>query len=72
MANAVKVRPSYVVLRQVREGRFELVREVERRPGRPAKASRGDAVLDAVGREPADGEIHVGLPSSEWRLGFDW
>ena len=72
MANAVRAKPSYVVLRQGRKGEFELVGEVERRPGRPAKASRGDAVRDALGRDPADGEIYVVLPCSEWRLGFNW
>ena len=71
IASATETRPSYVVLRQIRQGQFELVGEVERRPGRPAKVSRGDAVLDAAGREPADGEVYVVLPRSEWRLGFD-
>ncbi len=72
MTKVANAKPSYVVLRQVRDNQFELVGEVVRRPGQPAKVSRGSAVLDAAGREPAEGEVYVVLPRSEWQLGFEW
>ncbi len=72
MTKVANAKPSYVVLRQVRVNQFELVGEVVRRPGQPAKVSRSSAVLDAAGRDPAEGEVYVVLPRSEWQLGFEW
>ena len=61
----------YVVLQQLPSGDWRIVGEVDRRPGLPARKSRGQAVRDVLGREPASGEVFAVLPSSEWRLGLD-
>ncbi len=61
----------YVVLQQVGAEEWRVVGEVARRPGLPARRSRGQAVRDALGREPEQGESFAVLPSSEWRLGLD-
>ncbi|GAB3431728.1 hypothetical protein [Flindersiella endophytica] len=68
----VPPRPTYVVLRQVGDGRFELVGEVERRPGLTAKVGRRAAIVEAIGREPDPGEVYAAVARSEWRIGFDW
>jgi hypothetical protein len=61
----------YVVFRQVGPDDWRIVAEVGRRPGLPARRSRGQAVRDAIGREPEDGEVFAVLPRSEWRNGLD-
>lgn len=65
-------RPAYVVLREVADGTWQLVGEVDRRPGLPARRGRAKAVEDALGRVPAEGERLAVLPRSEWRVGLDW
>jgi hypothetical protein len=58
----------YVVLREAEPGRWEFIGDVDRRPGLPARKSRVQAIRDALGREPADGEVYAALPRSEWRV----
>jgi hypothetical protein len=62
---------AYVVLQRVGEDEWRVVGEVARRPGLPARRSREQAVRDALGRDPADGEAFAVLPRSEWRLSLD-
>jgi hypothetical protein len=61
----------YIVLQQVGDHDWRLVGEVGRRPGLPARRSRGQAVRDVLGREPRDDEAFAVLPRSEWRNGLD-
>ncbi|MGZ8688384.1 MAG: hypothetical protein ACXWZP_08140 [Gaiellaceae bacterium] len=61
----------YLVLQQVRGNEWRLVGEVDRRPGLPARKSRGQAVRDVLGREPEEGEVFAVLPRSEWRNALD-
>jgi hypothetical protein len=61
----------YVVLVQVGADEWRFLGEVARRPGLPARKSRGQALRDVLGREPDDGEVFAVLPRSEWRLGLD-
>jgi len=61
----------YVVLQQTPAGDWRVVGEVGRRPGLPARRSRGQAVRDVLGRDPEDGETFAVLPRSEWRLGLE-
>jgi hypothetical protein len=58
----------YVVLREAEAGRWVVVGDVDRRPGLTARNSRVQAVRDAIGREPAEGEVYAALPRSEWRV----
>jgi len=58
----------YVVLQQLGDDEWRLLGEVDRRPGLPARKSRAQAVVDVLGRQPADGEVFAVLPRSEWRL----
>ena len=58
----------YVVLREAEAGRWVVVGDVDRRPGLTARNSRVQAVKDAIGREPAEGEVYAALPRSEWRV----
>jgi len=61
----------YVVLQQLGDREWRVLGEVDRRAGLPARKSRAQAVRDVLGREPADGEVFLVLPRSEWRLGLD-
>jgi hypothetical protein len=65
-------KPGYVVLRQSGEGRYELIGEARRRPGRTARVARAEAIREAAGCEPRPGEVYVAILRSEWRIGFDW
>jgi hypothetical protein len=46
--------------------------EIGRRPGLPARRSRGQAIRDVLGREPRPDEKFAVLPRSEWRLSLDY
>ena len=61
----------YVIFQQVGSDEWRLIGEVARRPGLPARRSRGQAVRDVLGREPRDGEVFSVLPRSEWRNALD-
>jgi len=61
----------YVVFQQVGDEEWKLLAEVGRRPGLPARRSRGQAVRDVIGREPRADETFAVLPRSEWRNGLD-
>jgi len=56
-----------VVLREAGAGQWVVVGDVDRQPGLTARKSRVQAVRDAIGREPAEGEVYAALPRSEWR-----
>lgn len=58
----------YVVLQQVGPEEWRVVGEVGRRPGLPARRSRGQAIRDVLDREPRDDEHFAVLPRSEWQL----
>ncbi|HEV8179827.1 MAG TPA: hypothetical protein VGP54_05945 [Gaiellaceae bacterium] len=61
----------YVVLQQVTPDTWRVVGEVGRKPGLPARQSRAQAVRDALGREPGEGETFAVLPRSEWQLSLE-
>jgi hypothetical protein len=63
---------TYVVLREVGPDRWEVVGEVARRPGLPARRSRAQAIADVLGRTPRADEKFAVLPRSEWRLSLDY
>jgi|HubBroStandDraft_6_1064221.scaffolds.fasta_scaffold3180525_1 hypothetical protein len=58
----------YVVLREASAGHWIVISEVGRRPGLTARNSRVQAVRDAIGGEPAEGEAYAVVPRSEWRV----
>ena len=58
----------YIVLQELGDDEWRLLGDVDRRPGLPARKSRAQAVVDVLGRQPADGEVFAVLPRSEWRL----
>jgi hypothetical protein len=63
---------AYVVFQKTDAGDWRVIREVGRRPGLPARQSRAQAIRDALGRAPADGEVFAVLLRSEWRLSLDY
>ena len=64
--------PGFVVLRQVGEGRWELLGEVERTRGLSARAARSRAILDATNGSARAGEVYAAVLRSEWRVALDW
>jgi hypothetical protein len=64
--------PGFVVLRQRGEGKWELLGEVPRKRGLPARAARTQAILDATGGKARDGEVYAAVLRSEWRIAMDW
>jgi hypothetical protein len=64
-------RGGYLVFQRTGDDRWRLVAEVDRRPGLPARKSRGQAVRDAIGREPKEAEVFAVLARSEWRNALD-
>jgi len=63
---------AYVVFQRLREDDWRSIGEVDRRPGLPARKSRGQAIRDVLGREPQEDEVFAVLPRSEWRLSLDY
>jgi hypothetical protein len=64
--------PGFVVLRQVGEGRWDLLGEFERKPGMTARAARSQAIMDATGGNAKAGEVYAAVLRSEWRVAIDW
>jgi hypothetical protein len=64
--------PAFVVLRQVGPDAWELLGEVSRRRGLPARAARTQAILDATGGEAKEGEVYAAVLRSEWRIALEW
>jgi hypothetical protein len=62
----------YIVLRETATDTWQVVGEVPRPPGLPARRGRARAVADVLGRPPAPGERFAVVPRSEWRVGLDW
>lgn len=58
----------YVVLREVEDGHWYLVGDVDRQPGLTARASRVQAVQDATNGTARPGEVYAAVPRSEWRV----
>jgi hypothetical protein len=64
--------PGFVVLRELADGKWELLGEVPRRRGLPARAARSRAILDATGGEAKARETYAAVLRSEWRIAQDW
>jgi hypothetical protein len=62
----------YVVLQQVGPQEWRVVGEIGRRPGLPARRSRGQAIRDVLGREQSAHEQFAVLPRSEWLLSLKY
>ena len=65
-------KPGFVVLRQVGSDEWQLLGEVPRKQGLPARAARAQAILDATGGSAKAGETYAAVLRSEWRIAMDW
>jgi hypothetical protein len=68
----VPAAPGFVVLRELGDGKWELLGEVPRSRGLPARAARSRAILDATGGKAKAGEVYAAVLRSEWRIAQDW
>jgi hypothetical protein len=64
--------PGFVVLREVAPDTWELLGEVPRKRGLPARAARTQAVLDATDGAARSGDVYAAVLRSEWRIALDW
>ena len=71
-ANAKPSGPAFVVLRHAEDGKWELLGEVPRKRGLPARAARTHAILDATGGTAKPTEVYAAVLRSEWRVAQDW
>jgi hypothetical protein len=62
----------FVVLRQAADGSWELLGEVSRKRGLPARAARSQAIMDATNGAARPGEVYAAVLRSEWRVSLDW
>jgi hypothetical protein len=63
--------PGFVVLRQLDDDTWQMVGEVPRRPGLPARKARAQAVADATGGEVVASDRYAAVLRSEWRIALD-
>jgi hypothetical protein len=63
--------PAFIVLRQLDDDTWELIGEVPRRRGLPARKARAQAVLDATGGDVVAGARYAAVLRSEWRVALD-
>jgi hypothetical protein len=61
-------RPGYVVFRQVGKDRWQLVGQVDRKPGHTAKQARAQAIQDATRGKAKPGEVYRALLRREWKI----
>jgi hypothetical protein len=61
----------FVVLRQAGDGRWELLGDVERAGGLPARKARTRAIADATHGAAKAGESYAVVLRSEWRVALD-
>jgi hypothetical protein len=61
-----------VVLRQLGKDEWQLLGEVRRKRGLPARAARTQAILDATNGTAKSGEVYAAVLRSEWRIATDW
>jgi hypothetical protein len=64
--------PGFVVLHQVGKDQWQLLGEVPKKRGLPARAARRQAILDATKGAAKDGEVYAAVLRSEWRIALDW
>ena len=63
--------PGFVVLRQVGTDTWQVLGEVPRTQGLPARAARSRAIIDATGDSAKPGETYAAVLRSEWRIALD-
>lgn len=63
--------PGFVVLRRGDDGRWDLLGEVARPRGMPARAARSAAIMEVTGGAAVAGETYAAVLRSEWRIAMD-
>lgn len=71
MGGGTRSAPGFVVLRRVEGDGWQMLGEVQRRRGLPARAARSQAVLDATDGAARRGEVYAAVLRSEWRVALD-
>lgn len=64
--------PGFVVLQRLENGDWQLLGEMPRRRGLPARAARTAAIIEASGGTARMGDTYAAVLRSEWRVAQDW
>jgi hypothetical protein len=72
MTERKQTAPGFVVLRHIGGDTWQVLGEVRRRRGLPARAARSQAILDATDGAARPGEVFAAVLRSEWRIALDW
>ena len=72
MSTDAPSRPAFVVLKLLPDGRWEILGEVARRRGLPARAARAAAIHEASDGKAKAGDEYAAILRSEWRVARDW
>ena len=72
MTERKQTAPGFVVLRLVEGNSWQLLGEVQRKRGLPARAARSQAILDATDGAARPGDVYAAVLRSEWRVALDW
>jgi len=72
MTERKQTAPGFVVLRLVEGDSWQLLGEVQRKRGLPARAARSQAILDATDGAARPGDVYAAVLRSEWRVALDW
>jgi len=65
-------RPGFVVFRQVGDDMWQLVAEVPRQAGLPARRARAQAIHDATDGRATPDQSYAAVLRSEWRIALDY
>lgn len=72
MTERKQTAPGFVVLRLVEGDSWQLLGEVRRKRGLPARAARSQAILEATDGAAQPGDVYAAVLRSEWRVALDW
>jgi hypothetical protein len=64
--------PGFVVLHELKSGKWEFLGEIPRKRGLSARAARSQAILDATGAKASKVDVYAAVLRSEWRVALDW
>jgi len=72
MTERKQTAPGFVVLRLAEGDSWQLLGEVQRKRGLPARAARSQAILDATDGAARPGDVYAAVLRSEWRVALEW
>ena len=63
--------PAFVVLKRISDGHWQILGEIDRKRGLPAKAARIQAIIEMTDGKAKLDEVYAAVLRSEWRVAMD-